>query len=79
MTRYEFDIRVPLLVRGPGVRRNLTLDLLAGNIDLASTFLDIANAPPLGDGKSLLPALLSKPYEPWRTEFLVEYESVTNW
>jgi N-acetylglucosamine-6-sulfatase len=34
---YEEDIRVPLIVRGPGVPAGGTLDHLTGNVDLAPT------------------------------------------
>ncbi|KAM4039988.1 N-acetylglucosamine-6-sulfatase isoform 2-T2 [Anomaloglossus baeobatrachus] len=39
---YEFDIKVPLLVRGPGVKPNQTSQALIANIDLGPTILDIA-------------------------------------
>lgn len=34
---YDEDIRVPLIVRGPGVPNNMTTDALALNIDLVRT------------------------------------------
>jgi len=54
-TPYEEDIRVPLYVRGPGVRPGSTPDGPALNIDLAPTILSWANAPiPASvDGRSL--------------------------
>ncbi|KAI5624415.1 glucosamine (N-acetyl)-6-sulfatase b precursor [Silurus asotus] len=74
---YEFDIRVPLLVRGPGIKANQTLQDPVLNIDLPMTILDIAgvNISILDmDGQSFLPQLApslrngtSRPY------FLVEY------
>lgn len=42
---YETDIRVPLLVRGPGVVANATSDAIASHVDLAPTFLDMMGAP----------------------------------
>jgi arylsulfatase A-like enzyme len=56
---YEPSIRVPLLVRGPGVARGATRDALVANIDLAPTILDLAEATPLRtmDGRSLVPDL----------------------
>lgn len=42
---FEFDIRVPFAVRGPGIPANTTLPILTSNIDLAPTFLELAGAP----------------------------------
>ncbi|ETE59153.1 N-acetylglucosamine-6-sulfatase, partial [Ophiophagus hannah] len=74
---YEFDIRVPLLVRGPGVKGNKTYLEPILNIDLAPTFLDIAgiNASQTNmDGVSFLPLLVSKVQKSaWRSDFLVQY------
>ncbi|XP_061117331.1 N-acetylglucosamine-6-sulfatase-like isoform X1 [Conger conger] len=55
---YEFDIRVPLMVRGPGIKPKQTLKAPVLNIDLAPTFLDIAgvNLSLVNvDGESFLP------------------------
>jgi N-acetylglucosamine-6-sulfatase len=54
---YEPAIRVPLLIRGPGVPRAVTRHQLVGNVDLAPTILDIAEATAgrPQDGRSLLP------------------------
>ena len=53
---YEPSIRVPLLMRGPGVPARLRYGQQTGNIDLAPTILDAADALPgrLQDGTSLL-------------------------
>ena len=54
---YEEAIRVPLVIRGPGVPKGVAVDDLAINADLAPTILDAAEASapfPL-DGRSLLP------------------------
>ena len=53
---YEHSIRVPLLMRGPGVPRGAQVDRLAANVDLAPTLLDVAGAraPWTPDGVSLL-------------------------
>ncbi|KAJ8339503.1 hypothetical protein SKAU_G00362890 [Synaphobranchus kaupii] len=74
---YEFDIRVPLMVRGPGIKPNQTLKAPVLNIDFGPTFLDIAgvNLSTVNmDGQSFLPQMApslrngtSRPY------FLVEY------
>ena len=55
---FENSIRVPTLMRGPGVRRGQQLDGMAIDTDLAPTILDIADVQPgrVMDGISLLPA-----------------------
>jgi arylsulfatase A-like enzyme len=60
---YEESIRVPLMMRGPGVRRGGIARDLAGNIDLAPTILDAAGARPgrPQDGMSLLPVARTAP------------------
>jgi arylsulfatase A-like enzyme len=76
-TAYEEDIRVPLIVRGPGVPAGKTLPHLALNIDLAPTLAELAGiaAPGFVDGRSLGPVLTSAPPSPhaWRDDFLVEF------
>ena len=72
---YEESIRVPLLVRGPGVRAGV-VDALASNIDLAPTIaelarVDPAEVPDFVDGRSLVPLLRGKEPERWREATLV--------
>jgi arylsulfatase A-like enzyme len=75
-TAYEEDIRVPLIVRGPGVPEGQRLPHLVLNNDLAPTFADLAGAetPEFVDGRSLVPLLGDDPpsIENWRQAFLVE-------
>jgi arylsulfatase A-like enzyme len=75
-TAYEEDIRVPLLVRGPGVPEGETLTHMVLNNDLAPTFADLADVPPpdFVDGRSLEPLLDDTPLPEgdWRQRFLVE-------
>ncbi|GLW09910.1 sulfatase [Microtetraspora sp. NBRC 13810] len=54
---YEESIRVPLIIRGPGVPAGAHVTTLAANIDLAPTILDAADATAgvTVDGRSLLP------------------------
>jgi len=56
-TPYEEDIKVPMFIRGPGITPGTHVSTLTGNVDLASTFEDMAGAKPLGfeDGRSMLP------------------------
>jgi arylsulfatase A-like enzyme len=72
---YEESIRVPLIVRGPGVAPGSTIAPLAVNVDLMPTFLALAGAPlaPSLDGRSLLPLLRGAPPEDWRRDALVEH------
>jgi arylsulfatase A-like enzyme len=70
---YEEDIRVPAVMRGPGVPKGLRVDALVLNTDLAPTLAAIAGAvpPDFVDGQSFLP-LLQDPHAPWRDNFLIE-------
>uniref|UniRef100_A0A3B3YEM3 N-acetylglucosamine-6-sulfatase n=1 Tax=Poecilia mexicana TaxID=48701 RepID=A0A3B3YEM3_9TELE len=75
---YEFDIRVPLLVRGPNIKPNQTSQMPVANVDLGPTILDIAgynvNKTQM-DGMSFLPIMQGKVNSSsWRTDILVEYE-----
>src|SRR5215208_17605 len=75
-TPYEEDIRVPLVVRGPGVPEGETRDQLVLNNDLAPTFANLAGAktPSFVDGRSLVPLLEyhPPPAKDWRKRFVVE-------
>ena len=56
---YEESIRIPLIIRGPGVKRNTIVNGQVGNIDFAPTLLDAAGAKAgrVMDGVSLLPTM----------------------
>merc|ERR1712228_413153 len=56
---YENDIRIPFVIRGPGVPKNKTTDQFALNIDIAPTIVDMATGkiPNEMDGMGLLPYL----------------------
>jgi N-acetylglucosamine-6-sulfatase len=75
-TAYEEDIRVPLVVRGPGVAEDRTLQHVVLTNDLAPTFADLAGAdiPSFVDGRSFKPLLTDDPtlLEDWRQRFLIE-------
>ena len=75
-TAYEEDIRVPLMVYGPGVPEGEKLSHMVLNNDFAPTFADLAGVEPpdFVDGRSLGPLLDGTPTpEPdWRQRFLVE-------
>ena len=76
---FEQDIRVPAVVRGPGVPAGHTVQAMVLNSDFAPTFAEIAGiAPPeFVDGRSFLP-LLSDPKQPWRESFLIERRQLEN-
>lgn len=75
MTAFDTDIRVPLIVAGPGVPADERSDAAVSNIDLAPTFEQVAGAPvpPFVDGHSLLPLLHGGSDATWRTANLVEH------
>lgn len=56
---YEQSIRVPLIIRGPGIPKNKTVDALVANTDLTSTVLQATKINPspgrVQDGTSLIP------------------------
>lgn len=70
---YEPAIRVPLVVRGPGVPAGRRLTKRVANIDLAPTIVDAADAQAgrIMDGRSLLP-LFAHPGRPLGRDLLVE-------
>lgn len=71
-TPYEEAIRVPLLVRGPGVPAGAHREEMILNNDFAPTFAEIGDARPSEvDGSSFLPLLRGKSI-PWRKRFLIE-------
>jgi hypothetical protein len=71
---YEEDMKVPLIVRGPGVPGGVERRHMVLNNDLAPTFAKLGrvSAPSFGDGRSFAPLLHRGPPSPsnWRTAFL---------
>lgn len=57
MSMYEGSVRVPLIMRGPGIAAGRTAGELVSLIDLYPTFTEITRAAgyPARDGRSLLP------------------------
>jgi arylsulfatase A-like enzyme len=72
---YEPSLRVPLLVRGPGVKAGTVTDSFALNIDYAPTFLAAAREKIPADiqGRSLIPILHGAPPADWRTAMYYRY------
>lgn len=70
---YEESIRIPLMMRGPGVPRGRVDRRLVGNLDVPATILDAADVIPgrILDGRSLL-ELLEDPGAEWGRDILIE-------
>src|SRR5918997_2174866 len=70
---YEEDIRVPLLVRGPGIEAGSTTGKLGLNTDYLPTFARLANTPKptYVDGRSLT-GVLDGSAATWRHAILIE-------
>lgn len=76
---YEEDVRVPLIISGPGIPQNETRDKLAINLDLTATIAEWSGAVssnPL-DGRSLIP-IINDGATRWRRAFMVESKSQSN-
>jgi arylsulfatase A-like enzyme len=72
---YEESLKVPLVIRGPGVPKGQTVDGQVSNIDFAPTLLDMANAKAgrTMDGVSLLPTIANPNKRPKR---VIEIEAL---
>lgn len=73
---YEEDLRVPLVVRGPGVPAGVAREEMVSLVDLAPTVAALAGASLTvpHDGRSLLPLLHSaEPAAKWRQAIFVEH------
>ncbi len=75
LTAFDTDIRVPLIVTGPGVPAARTVSQMTENIDLCPSFEELAGAPVPGsvDGHSLLALMHGLRAANWRREILVEH------
>ena len=76
-TAFDTDIRVPLIVAGPGVPARRVVPQVVQNVDLYPTFVQLAGATPAEqiEGHSLVPLLHpSSTTTPWRTVALVEHQ-----
>jgi N-acetylglucosamine-6-sulfatase len=71
---YEHDIRVPFVIRGPGIPPNQTSQAIVANIDIGPTLLDIAGADADAagmDGVSFWKIAQGQPSP--RRDFLISY------
>jgi arylsulfatase A-like enzyme len=74
-TAWDHDVRVPLVVVGPGVPPASTVSALAANVDLRPTFQELAGVR-VGsrvEGRSLVGFLRGTPPPDWRTMTLIEH------
>lgn len=76
MLAYEEDIRVPFLVRGPGIQPGTTVTQMTANIDVAPSITELAGAQPADfvDGRSFVRFLSSAQEDnsDWRKALLLE-------
>jgi N-acetylglucosamine-6-sulfatase len=74
-TAYDTDIKVPLIVTGPGVPLGAQVSQLTENVDLNPTFQELAGVKPPGsvDGQSLVPLIHGHPEDDWRQAVLIEH------
>ncbi|MBY6121727.1 sulfatase-like hydrolase/transferase [Mameliella alba] len=73
---YEGLLRVPFLMRGPGVPAGQTCDEPVSTLDLAATFHEVTEVPPAlpQHGQSLIPVLQGAP----RPYAMMEWELLAN-
>jgi N-acetylglucosamine-6-sulfatase len=79
-TPFDEAIRVPFVVRGPGVKPGSTIGSLGATVDIGPTIAALggASAAPFAEGRSLVPLLRGKTPAPWRKNVLVEFNRPTN-
>jgi arylsulfatase A-like enzyme len=75
MTAFDTDIRVPLVVTGPGVPAGKAVQEIVENIDLCPTFTELGGMATAAtiDGRSLVPLLHGEKVADWRTVAVVEH------
>ncbi|MDO9104780.1 MAG: sulfatase [Methylovulum sp.] len=74
-TAFEEDIKVPLVVRGPGVPVGASVNAITANVDFAPTLAEIAGVTPPSfvDGRSLGAFLAGSAPTAWRLALLLEH------
>ena len=80
MTAFDTDVRVPLVISGPGVKAGRSVSVPTQNIDLCPTFENIGGTvvPSGVDGHSLTALLAGDSIPGWRTAGLVEHHGPDN-
>jgi N-acetylglucosamine-6-sulfatase len=79
---YEEGIRIPLLIRYPTkIKAGTRYSDMVLNIDLAPTIIEMAGGRPDGaiQGKSMVPILENRQQKPFRSSFLIEYNTDSVW
>uniref|UniRef100_A0AC35UES2 Sulfatase domain-containing protein n=1 Tax=Rhabditophanes sp. KR3021 TaxID=114890 RepID=A0AC35UES2_9BILA len=76
---FEFDIKVPFFIRGPGLEKNISINEIVSNIDIAPTIIDMAGLkiPKNMDGRSIMELVKLKQMNvsttnKWRQTLLIE-------
>ncbi len=79
-TPFEEAIRVPLVVRGPGLPAGASAGELSATVDLAPTIAELGGArvPPFAEGRSMTPLLRGGRPAGWRENVLVEFARPAN-
>ncbi len=77
---YDESLRIPMLIRAPGVKGGTLVDAMTLNIDLAPTLLDFAGVeiPQNVQGRSLRAVLAGEAPSDWRTSYFYEYFAEPN-
>jgi arylsulfatase A-like enzyme len=72
---YEEDVRIPLVVRGPGVAGGVVREAIVGNTDFAPTMAAMAGvaAPRFVDGRPFVPTPGAKPAARSRYAYLLDH------
>ncbi len=74
---YEESIRVPLIVRGPGIPAGQKIDALVANVDYPATFAQWAGVtPPDMDGRSFAGLARTGAQADWRSDLVLEHWAV---
>lgn len=70
--QYRESLEVPFIIRGPGIPKGVSMNALTGNIDLAPTYIDMANGDKRSDidGLSMLP-LLTGAIKNWPRHYML--------
>ncbi|NUP01860.1 MAG: sulfatase [Nonomuraea sp.] len=79
-TPFEEAIKVPFVVRGPGIKPGSTIDRLGSTVDIGPTIAELGGAtvPGFAEGRSLVPLLRGAKPAQWRTNVLVEFNRPLN-